>query len=76
MKEAGIRTLLDLSEQVIEQEDGYWVKIEAWEVARSDKVPHGVRSALTLHAPGGKRVLGYDHAHAVKARGGRYSGRR
>ncbi len=76
MKEAGIRTLLDLSEQVIEQEDGYWVKIEAWEVARSDKVPHGVRYALTLHAPGGKRVLGYDNAHAVKARGGRYSGRR
>ena len=31
----GLRTLLDLSEQVIDQEDGYWVKIEAWEVERS-----------------------------------------
>jgi hypothetical protein len=76
VKDAGIRTLLDLSEQVIDQEDGYWVKIEAWEVAPSDQVPHGVRYSLTLHAPSGKRILGYDNAHAVKARRGRYSGQR
>jgi len=42
-KDVGLRTLLDLSEQVIDQEDGYWVKIEAWEVGRSDDIPHGIR---------------------------------
>jgi hypothetical protein len=31
-QDAGLRTLLDLSGQVIDQEDGYWVKIDAWEV--------------------------------------------
>jgi len=76
VKDAGIRTLLDLSEQVIDQEDGYWVKIEAWEVAPSDQVPHGIRYSLTLHAPSGKRILGYDNAHAVKVRRGWYSGQR
>jgi hypothetical protein len=62
-KDVGLRTLLDLSEQVIDQEDGYWVKIEAWEVERSDEIPHGIRYSLTLHAPSGHRILGYDNAH-------------
>ena len=76
MKEVGIRTLLDLNESVIDQEDGYWLKIEAWEVATSASIPHGIRYSLTLHAPSGKRLLGYDNAHAVKVRGRRFSGRR
>ena len=75
-KDGGLRTLLDLSEQVIDQEDGYWVRIEAWEVIRSDDIPHGIRYSLTLHAPGGQRILGYDNAHAVRVRRGRYGGRR
>ena len=37
----GIITLLDLHQEVIDQGDGYWVKIEAWEVAVSEAVPHG-----------------------------------
>jgi len=62
----GISTLIDLHEQVLEQEGGYWVKIEAWRVVVSANIPHGVRYTLTLHEPYGKRVLGYDNAHAVK----------
>jgi hypothetical protein len=75
-KDVGLRTLLDLSGQVIDQEDGYWVKIEAWEVGRSDEIPNGIRYSLTLHAPNGQRILGYDNAHAVRVRRGRYGGRR
>lgn len=29
-------------------------------------VPHGIRYSLTLHEPYGKRILGYDNAHAIK----------
>jgi hypothetical protein len=75
-KDVGLRTLLDLSGQVIDQEDGYWVKIEAWEVVRSDDVPHGIRYSLTLHAPCGQRILGYDNAHPARVRRGRHGGRR
>ena len=46
----------------------------AWEIERSKDIPHGIRYALTLHAPSGKRILGYDNAHAVKVK--KYSGQR
>ena len=62
----GIETLIDLHNQVIDQVGGYWVKIEAWRVKTTVEVPHGIRYALTLHDPYGKRILGYDNAHAVK----------
>ena len=61
-----IETLLDLHDQIIDQGDGYWVKIEAWVVVVSADIPHGIRCSLTLHEPYGKRILGYDNAHAVK----------
>jgi len=73
MQKRGIVTLLDLHQEVIDQDDGYWVKIEAWEVPVSDAVPHGIRYSLTLHNPKGLRILGYDNAHGVKLRSG-YSG--
>ena len=66
MKIDGISTLLELHQQVIDQEDGYWVKIDAWQVAPSEAIPHGIRYSLTLHNPVGERILGYDNAHAFK----------
>lgn len=32
--------------------------------------PHGIQYALTLHAPGGERMLGYDNAHKPRTRSG------
>lgn len=61
-----ITTLLDLHGSILDQGDGYWIKIEAWLVEISDEVPHGIRYALTLHEPFGRRILGYDNAHAIK----------
>lgn len=63
---SAISTLIDLHDQIIDQGDGYWIKIEAWRVDPSAFIPHGIRYSLTLHAPYGKRILGYDNAHAVK----------
>lgn len=65
-KAAAIETLLDLNGSVLDQEKGYWIKLEAWRVEVSPQIPHGVRYSLTLHEPYGKRILGYDNAHAVK----------
>lgn len=62
----GIENLLDLHDQVIEQSHGYWIKIEAWAVEVTKDIPHGIRYSLTLHEPYGKRVLGFDNAHAIK----------
>jgi hypothetical protein len=76
-EDPGIETLIDLHDQIIDQNGGYWIKIEAWRVAVSEAVPHGVRYALTLHEPYGKRIIGYDNAHAVKPpKKNKYAGRR
>lgn len=76
-EDAGLGTLLDLHEQVIDQGHGYWIKIEAWRVVISPHFPHGIRYSLTLHEPYGRRILGYDNAHAVKPEGrSRFTGTR
>lgn len=63
---SGLETLLDLDGSVIGQEGGYWIKIEARQVIVSEGIPHGIKYSLTLHDQYGKRLLGYDNAHAPK----------
>ena len=62
----GLDTLLDLDGSILEQEGGYWIKIDARRAPKSDHAGHGIRYSLTLHDKSGTRVLGYDNAHAVK----------
>ena len=62
----GLDTLIDLDGSILEQEGGYWLKIEARRVPVSEHLLHGIRYSLTLHDRYGTRVLGYDNAHAVK----------
>ena len=62
----GLDTLLDLDGSILEQEGGYWIKIEVRRIPTPEHVRHGIRYSLTLHDKYGTRVLGYDNAHAVK----------
>ena len=39
-EDPGIANLLDLHDQIIDQDGGYWVKIEAWRVEVTADVPH------------------------------------
>lgn len=76
-RDRGLDTLLALDGEIIMQAGGWWVKIEAWRVEASERVPHGIRYSLTLHDHLGQRVMGYDNAHAANPRRqARYSGRR
>lgn len=75
-RDFAIDALLDLHGSIIDQGDGYWVKLEAWKMDASLQIPHGIRYSLTLHEPHGKRILGYDNAHGVKPPGRfKYAGR-
>ncbi|MCU6496395.1 hypothetical protein LPN04_01155 [Rugamonas sp. A1-17] len=60
-RDPAIDSLLDLHGSILDQENGYWIKIEARLVGVSKEVPHGIRYSLTLHEPSGKRMLGYDN---------------
>jgi hypothetical protein len=62
----GLETLLELDGSILEQEGGFWIKIEARQVPVSQPALHGIRYSLTLHDRFGTRVLGYDNAHPVK----------
>ena len=62
----GLTTLLDLDGSILEQDGGFWIKIEARRVPPSEQALHGIRYSLTLHDKLGTRVLGYDNAHGVK----------
>jgi hypothetical protein len=75
-RDPAIDALLDLHGSILDQGNGYWIKLEAWRVETSDQIPHGIRYSLTLHEPYGNRILGYDNAHAVKPPGKfKYAGR-
>ncbi|MGH8687984.1 MAG: toxin-antitoxin system TumE family protein [Burkholderiales bacterium] len=75
-RQSGLDTLLDLHGEVLVQERGYWIKIEAWTIEPTEGVPHGIRYSLTLHDSKGTRVLGYDNAHAVKPSTKGFAGQR
>jgi hypothetical protein len=62
-------TLLALDGQVffIDDRARYWVKFDVKRVEPSEERPHGLRYALTLHGPGGERLVGFDNAHSAWA---------
>jgi hypothetical protein len=53
-------------------ERGYWVRFEIKRTPPAPERPHGLRYALTLHDPEGKRLVGFDNAHGVPPRGSRF----
>lgn len=75
MKELGrdpaLDTLLDLHGQTFfVDEVGHWVKFVVARTEVTLERPHGLRYSLTLHAPDGTRLIGFDNAHPVGARQG------
>jgi Family of unknown function (DUF6516) len=53
-------------------EGGYYAKFEIKRVEATRERPHGLRYSFTLHDPVGRRLLGFDNAHAVPARGAHF----
>ena len=56
--------LLDLDGQVlvVDPEGGHWVRFVVTRVPVSPEKPHGLDYSLTLHGPGGERLVGFDNA--------------
>jgi len=67
-RDAGLNTLLDLDVSILDQGDGYWIKIEVKRLSViTIERPHGLSYSLTLHGPDNQRLLGFDNAHAIKS---------
>ena len=55
--------------------EGYFTKFEIKRFEPLSSRPHGLRYALTLHAPEGVRLMGFDNAHPVAHTGSRFAKR-
>ena len=72
-KTIGLEYLLGLDGNIEVQNDaGYWVKMEISRVDVTAERPHGIRYSLTLHAPDNTRLIGFDNAHGVRPAGSRF----
>ena len=74
-KDFGLEFLLGFNGRRHYLADGYWLKFEIKKVEVSKERPHGLYYSFTLHAPGGKRLLGFDNAHSVPAEGSKFKAR-
>lgn len=72
-QDTGLDYLLGLDGNIeVQNDDGYWVKMEVSRVAVTVERPHGIKYSLTLHAPDNTRLIGFDNAHGVKPGGSHF----
>jgi hypothetical protein len=57
----GLEFLLSFDGRVHHLEKGYWIKFEIKRVKPARGRSHGLSYALTLHAPDGTRLIGFDN---------------
>ena len=70
-RDPGLDTLLDLHGETLFVDDtGHWVKFVVVRTEATPERPHALRYSLTLHAPDGARLVGFDNAHPVRERPG------
>lgn len=62
----GIETLLNLDGWTTEVGGGFWISVKAFTVPPDELRPHGINYSMSMHRPGGTRILGYDNAHPPK----------
>jgi len=67
--------LLDLNGEEINYDGGYVARFRVVAIPPTQEKPHGISYSLTFHASDGRRVMGYDNAHGVPHRGGKFVGR-
>ena len=65
-RDRSLDTLLELDGETFVVEGLFWVRFEVKQVPASSQRPHGLDYSLTLHDARGKRLLGFDNAHAIK----------
>ena len=71
---SGLDYLLGLDGNIeFQNDEGYWVKMDVACVAVTPERPYGIKYSLTLHAPDGARLIGFDNAHGgIKPEGSHF----
>lgn len=69
LPEYALEFLLAFNGRIHYLQDGTWIKFAIKRVKPSTERPHGLSYSLTLHAPDGTRLIGFDNAHGISATG-------
>ncbi len=71
-RDPSLDMLLDLDGEVlvIDPAGEHWVRFRVKRVPPTPEKPQGFYYALTLHGPGGTRLVGFDNAHPVRSAAG------
>ena len=71
-RDPNLDMLLDLDGEVlvIDPAGEHWVRFRVKRVPPTLEQPQGLKYALTLHGPGGTRLVGFDNAHPVRSAAG------
>jgi hypothetical protein len=64
--------LLDLDGEEIVYDGGCVALFKVKTIEATPEKPHGISYSLTFHAQDGRRLMGYDNAHSVAHRGGKF----
>lgn len=64
--------LLAFNGRVHRYTGGYWLKFEITKGEESEERPHGLSYCFTLHGPDNRRLIGFDNAHGVPAKGSHF----
>jgi hypothetical protein len=64
--------LLDFDGRIHWLERGYRIEFKIRRVEVTPRCPHGLEYSFTLHGPDGQRLLGFDNAHPVRAKGSKF----
>lgn len=76
-RDPGLEALLELhGETMFVDDTGHWVKFVVVRTEVTPERPHGLSYSLTLHAPDGARLVGFDNAHPGGERRGSGGGQR
>jgi hypothetical protein len=67
-----LKFLLAFDGRVHYLQQGYWLKFEIRKITPGPERPHGLRYSFTLHHPNGSRLIGFDNAHGIPAKGSRF----
>lgn len=73
--EHALEFLLAFNGRIHRYAGGYWLKFEITKAAASKERPHGLSYSFTLHGPDNRRLVGFDNAHSVPAKGARFKKR-
>lgn len=72
-RDRSLDALLDLDGQTLVIDDeGHAVKFVVRRTEVTEARPHGLSYSLTLHDRAGRRLMGFDNAHAVERPGGKF----